>query len=279
MRDNALWIQRISAACLLGSMGSATLAAREPGLVDRSPQRIIGGAPTDSYSHPAVVYLAAGGWFCTGSLIDELFVLTAAHCVVDGDGSVENPAGIVVERGYPEAYQRLDRGTVEEVLVHPEYAWHGAGFVNDVALLRLRVGFPSEIEPMEIASPQLEAEIFSTRPTRAAAVGWGRKENDAWSDDLREVWDTAWLPGECRDRFSIQNENEVAHDRTICFGRTDRQTTSGDSGGPRRFPGRRGGKPVLTQTNFWDLPFWGRMQGNPLFCPWRVAVIERRPVG
>ena len=153
MRDNALWIQRISAACLLGSMGSATLAAREPGLVDRSPQRIIGGAPTDSYSHPAVVYLAAGGWFCTGSLIDELFVLTAAHCVVDGDGSVENPAGIVVERGYPEAYQRLDRGTVEEVLVHPEYAWHGAGFVNDVALLRLRVGFPSEIEPMEIASP------------------------------------------------------------------------------------------------------------------------------
>ena len=104
-------------------MGSATLlAAREPDRVDRSPQTIIGGTPTDSYQHPAVVYLDASGWFCTGSLIDELVVLTAAHCVVDGDGSVENPAAIVVERGYPEAYQKLARGTVEEVLVHPDYA-------------------------------------------------------------------------------------------------------------------------------------------------------------
>ena len=59
------------------------------------PQPIYGGEVTPPGAWPAVVAVTVGSFLCTGTLVSENIVFTAAHCL-DGDPDV---ASIVVRRG------------------------------------------------------------------------------------------------------------------------------------------------------------------------------------
>ena len=191
---------------------------------------IVGGVEVSGPDFPFVVYIDGGDWFCTGSLIADRWILTAAHCVVRGGVS---PGSVAIERGYPDDYER---SAVGGIVVHPEYDYSGAGFRNDAALIEIIEPFQSDAA---VPLPFLDAaqrQLYAPSGTLATAVGYGYKENDAWSDGLRQVSIPMSTPADCRRDHVFVSENAVAHELTLCAGSAGKGINSGDSGGPLLVP-------------------------------------------
>ena len=126
---------------------------------------IIGGsaAPAGAYPFMAAITDADEFQYCGGSVISSLWVLTAAHCVVD-----TNPANEVVNVITGRTDLSAGGGQkirVSQIYVHPKY--NGNGW--DAALLKLSSATSSPaIQLATAANDNLEAPGTTVRVT-----GWG----------------------------------------------------------------------------------------------------------
>jgi hypothetical protein len=140
-----------------------------------------GGAPAENISRTVVTIIGSRGSFCTGSLLAQDLVLTAAHCVLPGaEYKVILPG---------ETPPRLN--DVRRVASHPQFnvqaiLAHRAS--ADVALLQLASPLPSSKAPVPLGAPMIPIQIGSR--LTVAGVGVTRR-GDGYSGGAIRAADLA----------------------------------------------------------------------------------------
>ncbi|GFR18445.1 coagulation factor XI [Trichonephila clavata] len=111
-------------------------------------------------------------FLCGGSLINTRYILTAAHCCVNGASNVALPASSFLVRMGSSSVNEGDSFSINNVKVHSNFSFTGQ--FNDIALLRLTADLPSytnRIAPVCLPYPTLlDADLVDHKAT---VVGWG----------------------------------------------------------------------------------------------------------
>lgn len=203
---------------------ASSVTAQEPA---HAPD-ILGGREAQPGAYPWQVALidplqpnTYAGQFCGGSLIDEEWVLTAAHCV---EGKESSLIDVLVG-----AHRLSDSGVRipgAQVIPHPGY--DPTQLDHDLALIRLST--PVTYTPISLY--QAISGTSELDHLRATVIGWGAKEFSGWNavypDALREVSLPLVDPTRC------QQVAEVVTDSMLCAGYETLTMGAcyGDSGGP-----------------------------------------------
>jgi V8-like Glu-specific endopeptidase len=229
----------LAAGAVLAGLASASPASAAawrdtpaPTLGDRATTRIVGGTTLpDTTQAPYTVAIQTifegdnvGG--CSGTILDPMHVLTAAHCVIEENGTRATPDQVAVAAGAADVTSAAGRaaGTVRSVAtirVHPRYT--AGGFFDDVAVLTLAAPLDFSgptVQPLALADPGTvvapgrNVRVTGFGITAAKAGDYGR---------LRSATVDAVIGG------SACSNN--APGAFLCTQGTNKGACSGDSGG------------------------------------------------
>ncbi|XP_048461559.1 chymotrypsin A-like isoform X2 [Rhincodon typus] len=161
------------------------------------------------------------GWhFCGGSLINENWVVTAAHCGM-------STSNLVILGAFNKCSSKEHTQTmrIEKVITHP--AWDPRNMNNDVTLVKLAssVKFTPRISPVCLAS------VAANFPGGMTCVtsGWGLTRPTA-SNTPCQLQQTA-LPLLTTQQCQKYWGNKIS-DTMVCAGGAGATSCMGDSGGP-----------------------------------------------
>ena len=207
-------------SALLGGLAAIALGlCATPAVAGASddPSTLIVGGNNATEQYPWMASLQRSGQHsCGGSLVDEQWVLTAAHCVQD-----TAPADLGLRIGSSDHTAGGTMAKVSEIVVHPDYAAKNPN--GDIALLKL--DRPVAQKPIQIA----EASGDTNTPSRI--IGWGltcpvrgcgEPPAQLQESDTRVVSDS-----QC-SLSSIDEQTEIC-----TGGRPLENACFGDSGGPQ----------------------------------------------
>lgn len=201
--------------------------------LDKTVKKIINGKPAGIGQLPWQVSLGVA-WiadpsdahFCGGTVYNESWIVTAAHCV---DGNA--PQSIIVTSGTNDLKAHGQRRNVSRVLVKDGYVDADKG--NDVALLELFEPLLLDKNTKPVALLQLKDATAVLLPGASLTTsGFGyTKEGGEVSATLNYVDIPFVTTEECNAPLSYDG---AITDDMICAGLTDggKDSCQGDSGGP-----------------------------------------------
>jgi len=196
----------------------------------QDPSKIIGGTNADIADFPWQIYLRTGNYMCGGTIIAPNWILTAAHCTHNPDGTPIPASEMRVRAGSSNPYTGpYEQYLVSQVVVHENY--NRQSLFSDLALLKLQTPITAtNASPIRLVTPG-DANEGATDPGVITWVtGWGLTSviPEISPVNLQKVQ----LP-----IVSIETASQVwssIPSFTIMAGYRDgnKETCSGDSGGP-----------------------------------------------
>ncbi|ELT95274.1 hypothetical protein CAPTEDRAFT_213986 [Capitella teleta] len=212
---------------LVGSPSSCECGV--PAISPNAMSRIVGGSEANVHSWPWMVSVQNSQVHqCGGSLINNLWVVSAAHChvVFYGGGQNEIVAGLHRKSEVDSSVQRIE---IEEIIVHERYQ-STSSFDHDIMLLKLAqpVEFSDFVSPVCLPGPSNEF----TEGMRCYTTGWGNtRQSGSSPDELLQVMVPLLSTEDCNQ----SGWYDGAIDETmVCAGYQEggRDSCQGDSGGP-----------------------------------------------
>jgi hypothetical protein len=192
-----------------------------------------GGAPTDAIARAIVTIIGSRGTFCTGSLIAQDLVLTAAHCVLPGADYK-----IIIPGETPP--RLLD---VKRTASHPQF--NVAGILAhrasaDVALLQLAAPLAQAKAPAPLGMPTIQITVGSR--LTVAGIGVIRRGDGKSGGTIRAADLTVTgKPGTLQIRLADPLTNNTRDGLGAC---------TGDSGAP--VFEMQGGRAVIVGVVSWS---------------------------
>ena len=149
--------------------------------VELSRARIVGGQEAKAYSWSMMVSLRfnnSASHSCGGSILNDYFVLTAAHCV--DTQSFDSPVGVSIAAGFHDRSDtRQTIRQVDRIIIHPGWQKNAKDHRHDIAILHLSkpLDLPnnSYIYPTCVPRVSASEKILQTPPngTQLLVIGWG----------------------------------------------------------------------------------------------------------
>ncbi|RZB70352.1 uncharacterized protein BDFB_004195 [Asbolus verrucosus] len=219
-----------------------------------SDNKIVGGTETYLGEFPWLALLKYVKrnkiqYACSGSLINEQYVLTAAHCVdpdiirrkdlgklqsvILGEYDIRNETDCIYQRYGEDCADPPQVFSAKDYVIHPNY--NSSTMINDIAIIRLdrKAIFSDYVRPI-----CLPPSNFNMQGNETFTIsGWGRTETEKRSSIKRK----ASLKYVEQARCDKYNGRRRLSNRQICVGVGNGvDSCYGDSGGPLMLDRRTG---------------------------------------
>ncbi|XP_070773675.1 coagulation factor IX-like [Enoplosus armatus] len=205
---------------------------------DNTDQRIVGGDEATPGEIPWQVALMSHSAstqraqpFCGGSLLSDLWVITAAHCLIEAKVSKQ---GFFVRAGEHDVKQ--DEGperdhVVAEQHIHPMYDFSKSQYNHDIALLKLAtpVELSNQRRPVCLG-PKDFTENILRESSSSLVSGWGRIKFQGLEATKLQKLEVPYV----ERTLCKQSSRDHITRFMFCAGFQNKQMDScqGDSGGP-----------------------------------------------
>ncbi|KAH8409678.1 hypothetical protein KR222_001579, partial [Zaprionus bogoriensis] len=212
--------------------------------------KIYGGQDTDLNEFPWLVLLEyrrlSGNGLatsCAGTLINQRYVLTAAHCLT---GRIAREIGPLVSARLGEHDTRTDvdcprsggacasaaqRVGIEETRIHELYQETTPNQLHDIGLLRLErsIRYSDSVQPACL--PSVVAPEAKQAGQQYTVVGFGRTLQTARSPVKQKLAVGFVEPAQCKRKFA-ERKISIAPTQMCAGGKFAQDSCDGDSGGP-----------------------------------------------
>lgn len=201
--------------------------SKYPDAGKRPTTQVVGGweaRPNELPWQAALVSPGSSSPFCGGVILDNNFIVTAAHCVNGRDP--EDVEALLGEHDVSDDNDGATNHVIVEITIHPRY---GAAFGNDNDIAMMRMLQPITFSDKERGAcrPTQDSNFYTGKDV--VVSGWGTLESGGSSPNILNLVNV-----DVKDNATCELEypGSIDQNSMVCAGGDGVDTCQGDSGGP-----------------------------------------------